>query len=128
MEHINDNAYKVDLPGDDYDVSATFNVADLSSYLDDNYLEDLRANSPSQGENNGGLSLSVMTSPVNSSPIACIGKLKEVLFQDLEMHSDIAHHGQPVASSTGTRTAVPPALRHPGCTPCKLPDFVLLVS
>jgi len=123
LERINDNAYKVDLPGD-YDVSATFNVADLSSYLDDNYLEDLRANSPSQGENNGGPSLSVMTSPVNSSPIACRGKLKEVLFQALGMHSNSEHHGQLVASSTGTRMAV----RHPGCTPCRLPGFVLLVS
>jgi len=46
LERINDNAYKVDLPRD-YGVSATFNVADLSPYLDDNYLEDLRENSPS---------------------------------------------------------------------------------
>jgi len=45
LERINDNAYKVDFPGD-YGVSATFNVAELSQYLDDNYLEDLRANSP----------------------------------------------------------------------------------
>jgi len=104
------------------------NVADLSPYLNDNYLEDLRANSPLKRENDGGPSLSVMTSPVNSSPIACKGKLKEVLFQALEMHSDRAHHSQPMANSTGTCTAVPPAVRHPGCTPCKLPGFVLLVS
>ena len=104
------------------------NVADLSPYLNDNYLEDLRANSPLKRENDGGPSLSVLTSPVNSNPIACKGKLKEILFQALEMHSEIAHHGRPVASSTGTRTAVPPAVRHPGCTPYKLPDFVLLVS
>jgi len=32
LEYINDNAYKVDLPGD-YGVSATFNIADLSCYL-----------------------------------------------------------------------------------------------
>ena len=31
LERINDNACKVDLPGD-YGVSATFNVADLSAY------------------------------------------------------------------------------------------------
>jgi len=48
LEHINDSAYKPDLPGD-YGFSATSNVADLSPYLNDNYLEDLRANSPSQG-------------------------------------------------------------------------------
>jgi len=54
LERIDDNASKVDLPGD-YGVSATFNVADLSPYLDDNYLDDLRANSPSQGENDGSI-------------------------------------------------------------------------
>jgi len=75
-----------------------------------------------------GPSLSVMTTPVNSSPIACKCKLKEVLFQAFEMHSDRADHGQPVANSTGTCTAVPPAVRRPGCTPCRLPGFVLLVS
>jgi len=31
IEKINDNAYKVDLPGE-YDVSAIFNVADLSLF------------------------------------------------------------------------------------------------
>ena len=76
----------------------------------------------------GGPSLSIMTSPANPNPIACKGKLKEVLFQALKMHLDRAHHGQPVASSTGSRTTVPPAMRHPRCTPCKLPGFVLLVS
>jgi len=42
IEYINDNAYKVDLPVD-YGVSATFNVVDMSPYLDDDYLTDLRA-------------------------------------------------------------------------------------
>ena len=53
LERIHDNAYKIDLPGD-YGVSATFNVADLSPYLADDYLEDLRANSSQPGENDGG--------------------------------------------------------------------------
>jgi len=43
LEHINDNAYKVDLPRD-YGVSSMFNVADLSPYEEDNYLYDLRSN------------------------------------------------------------------------------------
>ena len=34
LERINDNAYKVDLPGE-YNVSGTFNVADLSPYITD---------------------------------------------------------------------------------------------
>ena len=49
LERINDNAYKVDLPGD-YGVSATFNVADLKAYQDDDYLADLRIKSSQQGE------------------------------------------------------------------------------
>ena len=44
LGHLNDNAYKVDLLGD-YRVSATFNVADLSSYLANDYVVNLRANS-----------------------------------------------------------------------------------
>lgn len=34
LQRINDNAYKIDLPGD-YNVSATFNVADLKPYVPD---------------------------------------------------------------------------------------------
>ena len=41
IERINDNAYKVDLPGE-YDVSDTFNVADLSCF---DVGDDSRSNS-----------------------------------------------------------------------------------
>jgi hypothetical protein len=34
IEKVNDNAYKVDLPSD-YNVSAIFNVKDVTLYLDD---------------------------------------------------------------------------------------------
>jgi len=44
LEKINDNAYKVELP-EDYGVSATFNVADLSPYESDDYPLDLRIKS-----------------------------------------------------------------------------------
>ncbi|GJW93787.1 RNA-directed DNA polymerase [Tanacetum coccineum] len=37
LQRINDNAYKIDLPGH-YDVSATFNVADLSPYIEGDEL------------------------------------------------------------------------------------------
>ncbi|KAL9346338.1 hypothetical protein Peur_061191 [Populus x canadensis] len=40
---VDDNAYKVDLPGN-YNVSATFNVKDLTPYLDDDDDSDLRTN------------------------------------------------------------------------------------
>ena len=58
LERINDNAYKIDLPGD-YGVSASFNVADLSPYLEDDYLVNLRTNSSQPGENDGGPSPSL---------------------------------------------------------------------
>ena len=48
LERVNDNAYKVNFPID-YGVSATFNVVDLSPYLEDDHLSNLRANSPQQG-------------------------------------------------------------------------------
>jgi len=41
LAKINDNANKIDLPGD-YNVSATFNVPDLSLYDADNELRDVR--------------------------------------------------------------------------------------
>jgi len=44
LERINNNAYKVDLPGD-YGVSATFDVADLQAYYEDDYPADLRIKS-----------------------------------------------------------------------------------
>jgi hypothetical protein len=43
VEKVNDNAYKVDLLGE-YNVSATFNVKDLSRYLKDVDDFDLRTN------------------------------------------------------------------------------------
>ncbi|KAJ1399974.1 hypothetical protein SESBI_29952 [Sesbania bispinosa] len=46
---INDNAYKVELPGS-YGVSVTFNVADLSPYFDDEVELDSRAGPIQPGE------------------------------------------------------------------------------
>ncbi|CAJ2651349.1 unnamed protein product [Trifolium pratense] len=42
ISKINDNAYKIDLPGE-YGVHATFNVGDLSPYLDDDGIQELRS-------------------------------------------------------------------------------------
>jgi hypothetical protein len=47
VERINDNAYKLDLPGE-YGVSGSFNVADLSPF---DVGDDLRANPSQEGEN-----------------------------------------------------------------------------
>ena len=46
LERVNENAYKLDLPGE-YNVSATFNVSDLSPF--DNST-DLRTNPFQEGE------------------------------------------------------------------------------
>jgi hypothetical protein len=46
VERINDNAYKLDLPGE-YGVSASFNVADLSPF---DVGDDLRTNPSQEGE------------------------------------------------------------------------------
>jgi len=45
LDRINDNAYKLDLPGE-YNVSATFNVSDLSPFDADS---DLRTNPFQEG-------------------------------------------------------------------------------
>jgi len=53
LEKINPNAYKIDLLGE-YGVSAAFNVADLSPYLDEeDELPSLRTNSSQVGEDDG---------------------------------------------------------------------------
>ena len=49
LKKIDDNVYKIDLPGE-YGVSCTFNVADLKPYYDDDELQNLRTNSLQQGE------------------------------------------------------------------------------
>ena len=120
LERINDNAYKVDLPGD-YGVSATFNVADLRPYFDEQYLEDLRANSSSQGENDGGPSQGNLNSqsPLNPSQEEPRGRLQNTLAKVLETWPDGRDHGQTVVSTT--------SVHHPGCGSCKPPGFVSLI-
>jgi len=58
LEWVNDNAYKIDLLGH-YQVSATFNVSDLSPYEDDDNLANLRTNFPKQGKDDGGPSKTI---------------------------------------------------------------------
>jgi len=52
----------VDLPAD-FGVLATFNIADLSSYEEDNYLYDLRSIPIKQGEHDGNQPDMSQTSP-----------------------------------------------------------------
>jgi len=50
LERINDNAYKIDIPGE-YGVSSSFNVADLTPFVAGGDAEDLRANAFQEGGN-----------------------------------------------------------------------------
>jgi len=56
LKRVNENSYKFNLSRD-YEVATTFNVANLSPYLEDDLLANLRANSPQQGEDDRGPSL-----------------------------------------------------------------------
>ena len=84
--------------------------------MDDNYLEDLRANSPSQGENDGGQPLSIINSSIKSKE-----KLMDVICEELKAD-------QVRKERTVPGTVVQSPVRHPGSAPSKLPDVVLLVS
>ena len=78
LEHINNNAYKLDLPGK-YDVSVTFNVTDLSPF---DVGDDLRAN-PFQEEGNDGdqgtASKDLVQVPIGPVTRARAKKFKDVL-------------------------------------------------
>jgi len=50
LERINDNAYKIDIPGE-YGVSYSFNVVDLTPCVAGDDYEDLRANAFQEGGN-----------------------------------------------------------------------------
>jgi hypothetical protein len=78
LERINDNVYKLDLPGE-YNVSATFNVTDLSPF---DVGDDLRAN-PFQEEGNDGdqgtASKDLVQVPIGPVTRAQARKFKDVL-------------------------------------------------
>ena len=60
LERINDNAYKLDLPGE-YNVSATFNVTDLSPF---DVGDDLRTNNFQEEGNDGGMTKEWSVNPL----------------------------------------------------------------
>ena len=64
LEVYGDSAYKINLPDEYGNVSATFNVGDLSPYVDD---ENLRANSFQEGENDENLT-SIIEDDLRSVP------------------------------------------------------------
>jgi len=67
MAKINDNAYKIDLPGE-YNVSNTFNVFDLSLYDADNELRGLRPEAFEEGGNDEDIQTQVQVqTPIEES-------------------------------------------------------------
>ena len=78
LERINDNAYKLDLPGK-YDVSAIFNVTDLSPF---DVGDDLRANLFQEEGNDGDqdtASKNLVQVPIWPVTRAQVKKFKDVL-------------------------------------------------
>ena len=69
LERINDNAYKIDLPSHYGNVSATFNVSDLSLYD----AGDSRTNLFKEGGNDGDQLASRIQEPKSNDPLQGIG-------------------------------------------------------
>ena len=95
LERINDNAYKVDLPGE-YEVSATFNVADLSPFYPDTLLPNLRIKSFQQGEDDGILPSQDLdheeSSPTRPRTRSQVKKMAHILQEDQAATNGL--HGQ----------------------------------
>jgi hypothetical protein len=93
LERINDNAYKLDLPGE-YNISATFNVSDLSLF---DVGDDSRSNpfeEKGNDENQQALLKDPLHVPVGSITRARSKKIKEALnglIQDIWADSTMGH-------------------------------------
>lgn len=78
-ERCGDNAYKIDLPGE-YGVSATFNIGDLSRYLDDEKIHELRTIPIEEGEDETELNTTNEVQDqeilLSTNPSIDIGKLQ----------------------------------------------------
>ena len=77
LARINDNAYKLDLPGE-YSVSASLNVFDLSPF---DVGDDLRAN-PSQEEGNDGNSIKEIKEDGIQVPAGPVTRAKSKRFKE----------------------------------------------
>ena len=68
LAKINDNAYKIELPGDDYGVISMFNVADLSPFFGDD--DPTSRTTPFQeGEDDEGIPTTPSSPPPNAQDI-----------------------------------------------------------
>lgn len=74
LERINDNTYKVDLLGE-YDILATFNVWDISPYVEDEELLDLRTNLNRPWEFDAGALGFIDQLKLNPELVNCFGSI-----------------------------------------------------
>jgi len=85
LERINDNAYKADLRSE-YEVSVTFNVADLSLFYPDTSPPDLRIKVFQQGEDHGILPRQDLnheeSSPTRPRTRSQVKKMANILLED----------------------------------------------
>jgi hypothetical protein len=89
LEKINDNAYKIELPGDDYAVSSTFNVADLSPFFGgDNAAS--RTTPFQVGETDEGISTILPHSPISNQDTKY--NLQNIIYKTDEGISTILPH------------------------------------
>ncbi|KAL4278676.1 hypothetical protein GQ457_03G017510 [Hibiscus cannabinus] len=79
LERVNDNAYKLDLPGD-YNVSATFNVSDLSPFDD---FSDLRSNLFQEGEDDVSTAVSIKEADPEVLPQGPVTRSKARKFREV---------------------------------------------
>ncbi|KAL4296734.1 hypothetical protein GQ457_12G000020 [Hibiscus cannabinus] len=79
LEKVNDNAYKLDLPGD-YNVSATFNVSDLSPYDDST---DLRTNPFQEGGNDVSTTMPAKVADPEVLPLGPITRSRAQKFREV---------------------------------------------
>ena len=100
LARYNDNAYKIDIPRDNYSVSDIFNVKDLSPYHGDEEF-DLRTDLP-QGRGDDAEHPKVIPMDLTTSPTTPLGPMTQARARALEtevtspfshFHFDAHRHG-----------------------------------
>jgi hypothetical protein len=101
LKRINDNAYKLDLPVD-FEVSPTFNIADLKPYLEENDELESRTTQMQDGEDDEDIAtndistptpVSTSTTPLGPITHACARRLTHQISSLLSSGSSYLDNG-----------------------------------